>query len=120
MNWIQKHSYTKKIPCGEDELFFDIMSRFVFALKHRSIEQFPSLAHILAYLRKCVHSVIMSTWRKNSFYADTLEIDCAGAYEDRVDEKITAGRGQGGIFGFTLLCPEPQAPASFTLFPGTE
>ena len=88
ISWIQGHPYRKKITSTEEELFFDSMSQFIFAIKQRSMKNFPSLSHILSYLHKCVHSVIITIWRKNSVYEQSFDENCSLTYEDRVDEKI--------------------------------
>ena len=88
ISWIQKHTFRKKIIRNEEELFFDSMSHFVFALKQRSMESFPSLSHILSYLCKCVHSVITAISRKYPVSERSFDENCNIAYEDNVDEKI--------------------------------
>ena len=90
MDWINKHTYRNAIQCDDSELFFDSMSRFIFAMKQHNLEQFPSLAHVLSYMRKCVHSVITNLRRKAGVPAEPLDenLTAAAVHRDSLDEQI--------------------------------
>lgn len=88
INWIRKHSYRNMIIYEDENLFFDTMSHFVIAIMQYPLKRFPNISRIMAYLRKCVHSVIVSICRKKSIPTVTLDESKEGIYEDHLDEKI--------------------------------
>ena len=88
LNWIRKHPSRNLIIYEDENLFFDTMSHFVIAIMQYPLKRFPNISYILAYLRKCVHSVIVSIWRKKSFPTVTLNEDKEGIHEDHLDKKI--------------------------------
>lgn len=100
ISWIQQHPYYKKITSSVDELFFDSMSHFILAIKKRSIKDFPSLSHILTYLRKCVHSEIITIRRKYTAIESDFNENCIMPYEDDLDEKIISKQAWNRIEEF--------------------
>lgn len=62
--WVQQHPAFPALDLPAEYILFDSMSEFVLALRSKSFTDFPTLAAILAYCRRCVHTVIMLEARK--------------------------------------------------------
>lgn len=88
LNWIRKHPYRDMIISEDENLFFDSMSHFAVSIMQYPLKRFPAIRYIMAYLRKCVHSVIVSIWRKKSLPTVNLDESKEGIHEDHLDEKI--------------------------------
>lgn len=63
--WIYQHSYYQETQQPVDFFVNWAYSSFYFALRGKSLEKnFSSVAHLLAYLKTCIHTAIMQHLRK--------------------------------------------------------
>ncbi|MBN1699259.1 MAG: hypothetical protein JW881_17195 [Spirochaetales bacterium] len=72
-HWVKKHKYFDENFMDKDEVVFDSMSNFIFSLRRYPFTNFTSIGALLSYWRKCIHTVIMSYWRKNKRSAMNIE-----------------------------------------------
>ena len=101
-HWVKNHKYFYEIDISVEEVVLDSMSHFIFALRQYPFSNFTSLGALLAYWRKCVHTVILTERRKNE--RKTMNLDdlpnLAGEYDyekqiivkdiwDRIKEILT-------------------------------
>lgn len=83
MNWVLKHPGFS--VTGEDPDYFmsGAFANFYFALRNDKFQNFASLAKALAYLKSCVHTVILQYIRKNRLsYSSLDDVDTKGQKQD--------------------------------------
>ncbi len=91
-NWVRNHKYFRRIEIPADEVVLDALSHFIFSAKRHAFPDFATVAALLAYWRKCVHTVIMTEWRKNQRTAlDTDEAECVAEAHDFDNALIAEG-----------------------------
>jgi hypothetical protein len=74
LGWVYSHGHYART--GEDAEFFASWAFFTCctALRGEKFERFPSVAHVLKYLRMCVHTAIMH-YLRNQPPAQPLSVD---------------------------------------------
>lgn len=63
-HWVRRHPMFSLLELPIEYFVADSMSEFVLAMHRIPFERFASLPPILAYWRKCVHTVVMTEGRK--------------------------------------------------------
>ncbi|MBN2440229.1 MAG: hypothetical protein JXJ04_02760 [Spirochaetales bacterium] len=86
--WVKNHSYFNELNLEVDGIVMDSMSQFIFALRRYPFSNFSSLGALLAYWRKCVHTVLLTERRKNERkmidLEDVSDLACEPNYEKQI------------------------------------
>jgi hypothetical protein len=89
-NWVRNHKYFHRIDVPSDEIVFDSLSHFIFSLKRHPFSDFATIAALLVYWRKCVHTIIMTEWRKRERIALRTDDRLECVEENDFDRDIIA------------------------------
>jgi hypothetical protein len=89
--WIYRHPQFEKTREDVDFFSSGAFSKFYFALRGPKFLDFPSLAHVLQYMKSCVHTAIASYVRDQSL-DDLLPESFDIAQSSPLNEEVEADR----------------------------
>ncbi len=105
LRWVYQHSGFDQTQESADFFARAALSAFYFALRGERFKDFPGLAHVLAYLKTCVHTSIAQHLREQRRHQvvpldDTSQL----AYDAGLDAAVAAGELWAHI---VALLPDP-------------
>lgn len=86
--WILQHSYSRYLDQSPEHFISVTFSAFYFSLRSKPIAAFPDLAHLLKYLKMCVHTALVQHVRasKKRQIHQTLTEEVTAKPAKKVDE----------------------------------